>query len=153
MLDNSHMMVLQAVDSLPELEWDIPGVCGEWSVKEIVAHLISYELVLADVLNTFLGKATSTPYLSQFIDKRSDFNDVQVKARQNKTAQQVEDEYNDAQVYTTSLLAQISAEKVQQPGTIPWYGKECCLGDFIRLVYDHTCEHSAQIAQFRDRSS
>ena len=44
-LDNSHLMIIQAVDHLPELEWDIPNACGVWSVKDIIAHLTSYEHV------------------------------------------------------------------------------------------------------------
>ena len=27
-LDNGHLMIIQAVDNLPELEWDIPNACG-----------------------------------------------------------------------------------------------------------------------------
>ena len=27
------------------------GACGYWSVKDIIAHLASYEVILVDVLN------------------------------------------------------------------------------------------------------
>ena len=48
LLEKGHLMVIQVVDGLPELQWDVPGVCGEWSVKDIVAHLASYERVILD---------------------------------------------------------------------------------------------------------
>src|SRR5689334_3593718 len=48
MLENSHAKVLETVDDLSEPLWDVPGVCGEWSVKDIIAHLASYERVVID---------------------------------------------------------------------------------------------------------
>ncbi|MBV9229216.1 MAG: DinB family protein [Chloroflexi bacterium] len=149
-LENSHVMVIQSVDDLPESEWDVPGVCGDWSVKDIIAHLTSYEHLVVDVLNTFLGKQV-TPHVFKFINDSAGFNDSEVEARKYHTAQQVLDEYQDAQVQSTSLLAQIPAEKVQQAGTMPWYGEQHCLADLVNMVYAHTCEHCTQIVHFREK--
>lgn len=38
------------LDILPLESWETEGVCGVWSSKNIVAHLTSYEWVLADIL-------------------------------------------------------------------------------------------------------
>ena len=62
LLDNCHLKIIQVLDDLPELQWDIPEVCGDWSVKEIVAHLTSYELALAEALNTLSGQ--EPPHIS-----------------------------------------------------------------------------------------
>lgn len=149
-LDNSHLMIIQAVDHLPELEWDIPNACGVWSVKDIIAHLTSYEHVLVDIFNTFLGHEP-TAYIYKFIHNGAEFNDEEVEKRKYALAFQVLDEYNDTQVEAVSLFAQIPAEKVAQPGTMPWYGPQRCLADVINIFYDHACEHCAQITAFRSR--
>lgn len=39
---NGHQTVLHAIDGLAEAEWHTPGVCGVWSVKDILAHLASF---------------------------------------------------------------------------------------------------------------
>jgi len=150
LLEKGHMMVIQAVDDLPELQWDMPGVCGEWSVKDIIAHLASYERVVLDVLNTFSGKEP-TPYVLRFVSQTQEFDDAEVTARKYATAQQVIDEYQDTQVQTTSLLEQISPERVQQAGTMPWYQQGLSLADFINRMYEHTREHCDQIARFRNK--
>jgi uncharacterized damage-inducible protein DinB len=150
LLEKGHMMVVQAVDGLPELQWDAPGVCGEWSVKDIIAHLASYEHVILDVLNTFSGKEP-TPYVLRFIFQTQEFDDAEVAARKYATAQQVIDEYQDTQVQTTSLLEQIPLERVQQPGTMPWYQQDLSLADFINRMYEHTREHCDQIMHFHDK--
>ena len=55
-----HGTVLTTLEGVPSTEWTTPGVCGVWSVKDIVAHLASYELALVDVL-TSLTKGGPTP--------------------------------------------------------------------------------------------
>lgn len=148
MLQNSNLMVIQAVDGVPETNWDIPGACGEWSVKDIIAHLTSYEQVVLDVLNIF-QQGEPTPYVLHWVNQPDAFNAAEVEKRKYLPAQQVIDEYQNLQVQATSLLMQIPAEKIQQSGTMPWYRKECCLADFIDLIYSHTREHCIQIALFR----
>lgn len=144
------MMVIQSVDGLAETEWDVPHVCGDWSVKEILAHLTSYEHVVVDILSTFLGNEP-TSYVFGFLKEPAEFNNTEVEARRYSTAQQVLDEYNDTQVESESLLEQIPDEKVSQKGTMPGYGEEYSLTDFINVMYEHTREHCQQIARFRER--
>ncbi|HEV2655243.1 MAG TPA: DinB family protein [Ktedonobacteraceae bacterium] len=147
-LEQNHLLVLQVIDDLPELEWDIPGVCGAWSVKDVMAHLSAYEEVLVDVFATFLTDEP-TPHLAKFIDKSIDFNKSEIEARQYRTAQQVMDEYEEAQLQSSDLLAQIPQEKILQKGTLPWYGNERSLADLINNFCAHTQEHCAQIKAFR----
>ena len=56
--------VLHAIDGFPEADWETAGACGVWSVKDIIAHLTSYEHVLVDVLTTLTGGGSKpyTPY-------------------------------------------------------------------------------------------
>ena len=42
-LSYGNATVLRAVSDLPAADWDTAGVCGWWSVREIVAHLASFE--------------------------------------------------------------------------------------------------------------
>ena len=142
--------VLQAIEGLPESAWETPGACGVWSIKDIIAHLASYEHVLVDVLSTFVGGA-STPYLSKFTDPGGNFNDPEVAARKGKSVKEVLDEFNDTYALVMSLITRIPVETFRQAGTIPWYGIEYALDDYIVYAYyGHKREHSAQIAAFRD---
>lgn len=147
MLDNIHLRTIKALDDLPELQWDIPGACGNWTVKEIVAHLTSYELALAEGLKTFLGQPSTHSYISRLLEDRAKFNEEEVEKRKYDTAQHVMDDYNDAQIQTVPLLQQIPTEKLQQKGTA-----DRSLNDFITSFYNHVSEHCAQIEIFRNRS-
>ena len=142
--------VLQTIESFPESAWETPGACGVWSVKDIIAHLASYEHVLVDVLSTFVSSGP-TPYLSKFTDPDNNFNNTEVAARKGKTVREVLGEFNDTHAQVMSLSARIPVETFRQAGTIPWYGLEYALDDYIVYAYyGHKREHSAQIAAFRD---
>jgi uncharacterized protein (TIGR03083 family) len=142
---------LQAVEGLPEADWLTGGVCGYWSVKDIVAHLASYEQVLAEVLTT-LTSGGPTPLLERFTDRSGNFNDAEVAARQGLTVADTLAEFNEAHGRVVNALATIPVETLRQPGTIPWYGPEYALDDLlVYAFYGHKREHSAQIAVFRDR--
>ena len=51
-LSRGHEAVINVIDEIPEADRDTPGVVGEWSVREIIAHLASHEEVLAEILTT-----------------------------------------------------------------------------------------------------
>ncbi|MBI3981601.1 MAG: maleylpyruvate isomerase N-terminal domain-containing protein [Gemmatimonadetes bacterium] len=144
-----HQTVLDTVDGLPDTEWDTGGVCGVWSVKDIVAHLASFEHVLVDVLNSLLAGGP-TPYLERWAGDK--FNEEEVAKRKSKTPAQVFAEYKDTHAKNMSLVAKIPAEKCRQAGTLPWYGEEYSLDDFVVYTYyGHKREHCAQIKLFRKR--
>lgn len=142
--------VLQAIDDFPTSAWETPGACGVWSVKDILAHLASYERVLVDILTTFTGGGP-TPDLDAYTAPGGQFNDSEVNRRREKTIQDVLAEFNDTHAQTMSLIAKIPPETLRQPGTLPWYGMAYSLDDVIvYMYYGHKREHSAQIAAFRD---
>ena len=143
--------VLQGIEGFPEGEWETAGACGVWSVKDIIAHLASYEEVLVDILSAFIGKH-ATPYLDKYTEPGGQFNDSEVERRKTRTVREVLDEFNDAHAQTMSLAEQIRPEVFRQTGTLPWYGMAYSLDDVIvYMYYGHKREHSAQIAAFRDR--
>ena len=150
-LKYGHQTVFQATEGFPEGEWETAGACGVWSVKDIIAHLASYEEVLVDILSTFIGRHP-TPYLDRFIELGGQFNDTEVEKRQRRTVREVLDEFNDAYAQVMSLAEQIRPEQFRETGTLPWYGIGYSLDDVIvYMYYGHKREHSAQIAAFRDR--
>ena len=150
-LKYGHRTVLQTIADLPADAWDLPGACGVWSCKDIIAHLASFEHVLVDILATFLGSAPTTS-LDLFRDPNGDFNDGQVALRKHNTVADIVAEYSDTSAQTMKLIGRISAETLRQNGTLPWYGAEYALDDLIVYIYyGHKREHAAQIAAFRDQ--
>jgi hypothetical protein len=145
-----HHTVLQNVENLPDPDWLTPGACGVWSVKDIVAHLASFEVVLVEVLESLAGEAP-TPALDRFISDNDRFNDLEVDARAALSREAVWAEYESACHRTIDLIAEVPVAQQRQNGALPWYGLEYDLEDFIVYTfYGHKREHAAQIAFYRD---
>lgn len=150
-LKNGHATVMTAIEGLPETTWTMPGACGIWSVKDIMAHFASFERVLVDTLNSLLNQEP-TPHLDKFIGDHEQFNDAEVEARRDRTVAEVLAEYEQAYHQALELLNQIPVERRRQNGILPWYGDIYDLEDFIVYTfYAHKREHCGQIGIFRDR--
>lgn len=149
-LKYGHQTVLDNIAGLPNPDWLTPGVCGVWSVKDIIAHLASFEHMLIEVLSTFSSKGP-TPILEKRAALGDAFNDVEVASRKDRPVAEVLAEYEDAQAETMVLIRQIPVETIRRSGSMPWYGDEYALDDFIVYTYyGHKREHCAQIAVYRD---
>ena len=145
-----HETVKEAIADLPDNEWQMAGVCGHWSVKEVVDHLASYEHLLIEVLRSLLEDAPLTPTLDRLLDDEQ-FNDDEVAQRQELTIAESWRGYEIAHETAVALLTQIPPEQQRLNGALPWYGGDYDLEDFlVYTYYGHKREHSAQIAAFRD---
>jgi hypothetical protein len=133
-LKYGQMTVLQTIDGFPETAWETAGACGVWSVKDIIAHLASYEQVLVDILSEFLGRQP-TPYLDKFTKLGGQFNDTEVEKRKGRTVREILDEFNDAHAQVMLLAEHIPPEVFRQAGRLPWYGMEYALDDVIVYMY------------------
>lgn len=152
MMRYGHQTVNGAVDGLPEKEWYTPGVTGVWSVREIIAHLASFEHLLVDVLHSLLGDEP-TPTLDRFLRLgHAKFNDEDVARREEQFVSEVWAEYTNTHLQTLDLLSQLPAELFRRKGVLPWYGNEYDLEDLlVYQYYAHKREHSAEINVFRDK--
>lgn len=151
-LKYGHLWVHKHLEGLTEPQWLTPGVCGWWSVKDILAHLVSYEWLLVEVFRTCIEPGP-TPTLDLHNTLNGDaFNAMQVGLREEKSPGEVLAEYDQAYEQVMHLLPRIPEAQLRQAGTIPWYGMEYSLEDFVVYqYYGHKREHCAQIAAYRDQ--
>lgn len=152
-LKYGHGTVLGTLQNLPLTNWEAGGVCGVWSVKDIIGHLAAYEHMLTEVLAPFTDLNIELKVLPQ-IGKIgvAAFNDVQAADRKDHPAAQVLAEYNEAFAYNQEIVVpKIPMPVWSQVGTLPWYGAEYSLDDYIVYTfYGHKREHCAEINVFKD---
>jgi hypothetical protein len=153
LLHNGHHTLCEAINGLAENEWQLPGVVGEWSVKDLIAHLAAYEQVLVELLSSLLGNGRLTPTLDRFCAQYTlAFDEDEVVCRRTQTVGEVLAEYEVAQAQILLLLPQIPETVRWTQGVQPWAGSPYDLEDFlIYTAYGHKQEHGAQITAFRNR--
>lgn len=144
-----HMTFLGALDGCDIDDLRSPGACGIWSIKDIVAHLASYELVLVGILDEAAGTGPNAD-LERFRTQGSVFNDAEVASRLDHEFDDVLAELNAAHATVLARLPDFSAEYLRTPGTIPWYGEGYSVDDLIvYMFYGHKREHAAQVAAYQ----
>jgi uncharacterized damage-inducible protein DinB len=151
-LKYGHKDVVSVVEGLSETEWEIPEVTTTWSVKDTIGHLAAYELMLEDAFTSVLDPSAPTPTLEKMKAGGKRFNEAESASRRARSGREVLDEYNAAYDRVVRLLDRLTPERLREPGTIPWYGAEYSLDDFIVYAnYAHKREHVAQIRLFLKR--
>ena len=144
-----HFTLLGSIEELAPEDATVPGACGVWSIKQLIAHLGAYEAVFADVLAADLG-ATATPRLDRFLELGERFNDLTVAERDGLSFNQTLAEYTSCYEDAMSSLGRITPERLRESGALPWYGLEYALDDLIVYQqYGHKREHAGQIGVFR----
>jgi len=146
---NKH--VLDALQDFPDDQWDASGVTGWWSMKHVLGHLTAFETLLVAALESF-GRQPSA-YLQKYLDLGGhEFNNQAVPPLAQKPLAELWGQYHAAHARSLELLRLIPLEKRRQAGTLPWYGAEYDLEDFIAYTYyGHKREHMGEINAFRDR--
>ena len=145
-----HATVLRSVGAATDAQWEEPGACGVWSIKNIVAHLASYEEALVMLLTAFVDGDPAT--FQSPMDEG--FNDREVAQRSRLSPHDTLAEYAAACARAQELIALVPAEVLRRPGTLPWYGAEYALDDYlVYAFYGHKREHTAQIDGFISRAA
>lgn len=145
-----NQTLMSGLDGLDQSYWSRPNVCGWWSVKDILAHLTSYELALEEILEWVLDDSKPLALVMSMSDGQA-FNDAEVGKRKDTPADKILVEYREAHARVMDLLAKVPEEKRRQTGVIPWYGLEYDLEDMLTyMFYGHKREHTAQINVFKD---
>ena len=148
-LQYGHGEVVNAIDALDD--WTTPGVTSQWSARDVLAHLASYERFLEEAMLEVLGRGP-TPTLDAMRADWKGFNAAQVASRRDASPDAVRREYDEAHARVMALAAELGPERLREPGTIPWYGGGYSLDDLIVYAnYAHKREHGAQLRAFRLR--
>lgn len=147
-----HYTFMRTLDLVPADQRTTSGAVGYWSVKDLVGHLGSFELVLVEILQDVVTPCP-TPLRDALKADGQAFNNQQVDVlRKDWTYEMCLEQYLAAHEEVRTLMGRLPAGLARETGAIPWYGREYDLEDLIAYqYYGHKREHSGQIQTFRDR--
>lgn len=142
---------LKSIEGINPEIIDRPGACGEWSIKDILSHIVSYEELFVEVFQGQLDGGKTVLTLVKIGNDHQKFNDLGIARGKKKSFEALVSEYNKLNEKVMELAGKISPETYSKVGTIPWYGGEYALDDLIIILnYGHKKEHGAQIGLFKE---
>jgi hypothetical protein len=147
-LESSRIAFMDAIEDLSEDQLTQPGICGEWSIKDLMAHLLMWEAETIKLLfQVQQGKVPTTVHLSQLSDDEQ--NALWRQQIQNRPLQAVLDDFHAIRAQTIRQIQAISEERLSNPKLFPWLKGKTLTELILHSISQHDDEHRAQIEAWR----
>jgi hypothetical protein len=137
-----------ALEGLTEEQLQLPGAAGEWSVKDILAHITAWEV---DLL-TNLGKARrgQKPGKVKWTEAEIDAQNAKWQADyRDRPLERVLDDFHGAHKQILRLVEGLSDRELATP--MPWGSGQPLYEYFMTYVADHEAEHAPELQAWRRR--
>lgn len=135
-IDQSWLALQAAIDGVPEERMTEPGVCGEWSVKDLLGHVAVWDAYVVAVSRRFLaGEVPGT------VDWEG-INEREAAARVDRSVAEQRAEMDRVHAAMVEFVAALQPKELRTKGVRPR----------IRVdTYEHYDEHATDIRAWRER--
>ncbi len=149
-LEDQREKFLDAIDGLPDEAMLEAGVCGEWSVKDVLYHLSRWEAELVKLL--WEASQGATPTTVHFGNASVDELNAAWQAESaSRPLERVMSDFIAVRKQTSRRAQAFSYEDLNDPQRYPWQDNRP-LWDWIATdSFGHEAEHLAQIQEWRKR--
>lgn len=135
-----------AIAGMSEAEMARPGVVGDWSVKDLLAHVTAWEAELVTALwYTTLGRQ---PRLGSIRDVDA-WNAERYEENRGRPLDRVLGDFRGVYDQLLQRVEKLSDDELNDPQRYKWTRGEPLLAYIAANSYDHEKEHAAQIEVYR----
>lgn len=118
-LESGREKFLDALEGIPEDAWELPGVAGEWSLKDLLAHLSRWEAEMIKLLwQAQHGQRPDTaPFSGKSIDE---INATWHKESQDRPLERVLEDFQAVRNQTILRVEGFSDRDLTDPKRYAW---------------------------------
>ncbi len=147
-MSDSHTKLLKSIDGLDPTAMQEPGVVGEWSVRDLLAHITRWEAELIRLLFQLKqGQVPDFPTLAE-----PDFDKINARFQKESLGRPLElilADFQTVRKQTQRRLDEYTEQELSDPACYPALKGNALLGYIVGNTYDHEAEHTAQILDWR----
>jgi hypothetical protein len=149
-LEHGRVQFLQAIEGLSDEQMQQPGVVGEWSVKDLLAHLSLWEAELITLLwQLKQGQKPSYPTLNnQDVDR---LNEQWFRENRTRPLERVLADFLAVRKQTIRQVERYIDSELNDPKRYPALGGEPLEEWIAGDSYRHEAEHEAQLRAWREK--
>jgi hypothetical protein len=149
-MNRERTILLDAITTLPEGLLDEKGEVGEWSIKNVLAHLTSWERIVIDFLPERLATGNRPHIFSVMSADQDAWNAQQVASREHLTPKEQLDEFEQTRQALLQLLYDLGEETLNRQH--PWPEWQGTLAAYIlEQVGGHEREHQEAVLAAAER--
>jgi hypothetical protein len=143
-LQESHQRLSQVISGLSEKETLAPGVVGDWSLKDVLAHLTRWEAELVKLLWQLSQGRTPASLLVEEIDT-DEINARWQQEDQARPLDRILSDFHGVREQTIRRLAYFKDRDLNDPKRYPWLEGNPLWGLMAANSFEHDLEHLEQI--------
>ncbi len=150
-LEAARTELLSAIEGLSEEEMVHPGVVGEWSVKDTLAHIAAWDKETRAVIHAFVTQ--EDPVFDYRISGKRGFakwNAREVEKRRDLSVAQILAEMEEARRELVELVQRLTEEQLSRRAVPPWRYPTTARRN-LEIQAKHDQEHTAQIVAWREQ--
>ncbi len=137
-----------ALDGLTEEQMHQPGVVGEWSVKDILAHITAWQTRLITTL--FKAEKGFTPETTETGPTVDQLNEQLYREMKDRAFDQVWDDLDSSYYQLLIRLEGWKEKDLFDPRKFQWMKGQPFADNIAGDSYEHYAEHAAQIREWRE---
>jgi uncharacterized damage-inducible protein DinB len=145
-LTESRQTLLAAIEGLSQESMARERVDGEWTAKDILGHIASWDEVTVDALSSIVA---SEPFAVEVITDIDAWNGEQAARKRPDSPSVILDRLAAARGEFLALAAQVLPGQWEETSTWPWGGRDT-LTEAVSGLAHHEKEHAGAIQRWRE---
>ncbi len=146
-LDKSRENLLVVLGPLPDEALVTPGAMGSWSIRDILAHLTTWESELVTALMRIKQGKKPARLLTAYEDVEK-YNEQRFLENRNRELDRIFDDLMGVRLHLEDWVMEFSDRELQRPLGKKWAGKQALWEIIQDNSYGHEAEHLANIEDF-----
>jgi hypothetical protein len=150
-LEDEREKFMEAIEGLPAEALHEPGVVGDWSVKDVIAHLSMWEAELVRLLwQAAHGEKPTTLHFEDIdVDTLNKAWQEQVETR---SLEQILEDFRSVREQTERRVSAFSDQDLEDAKRYPWLGGAPLWQWIENDSFGHEAEHIEQIRAWRHKT-
>lgn len=150
-LEDTHQELVEMLEDLPDSLLLEAGVCGNWSIKDILAHLTYWEgqtITLIFQLQRGIEQPTTAHFSSKSINE---INDHWQTVSQPRPLEIIWEDFTNIRKQTIRRVKELDEKDLIQPDRYPCLKGKPLIEIISNNSYEHDEEHADEIREWLDQ--
>jgi uncharacterized protein (TIGR03083 family) len=145
---DARQRLLASFDGLTEEQLLQPGACGQWSVRDVLAHIAAWDRATTEALRAMLA-GQRHPLLDMDEDGVQAFNEEHHLATAHVPLSEVVNELHASREELLALLREVDNATLFAPAPGDEHA-DSSMAAIVQVQSDHDQEHAEMIEQWRE---
>ncbi|GAB4500044.1 MAG: hypothetical protein OHK0052_15900 [Anaerolineales bacterium] len=147
-LEESRENFLELLEDLPDEALLQTGVCGNWSIRDVLYHLARWEAELISLLwQTRQGGTPSTVHFGKLTDAQ--INAQWEKEGAERSLARILDDFHSVRAQTLRRIEAFSERDLTNPQRYAWLNNRPLYQWILESTVEHETEHGEQIRAWK----